>query len=229
MKQIRLPAGAVQLAAWATAAGGHEQLVMIEQTKHEAMMTIATPLRIARLSAPAAGQAEAGPLAIHCGDLARAGVEPLTLVQLSPELGAVMPASGSPHTVAIVQATLADPGSVIDRAEGEAASGMTKAAVVVPSDYLRHVAAAAEAIGCTAVQIVFAPRFGSVLATAEAPGCTAAIVISTDGHELLEDRAPAAAPPASKGITFNVQAPGAKRGPKRARPEPPAWEGELPF
>jgi hypothetical protein len=232
MKEIRLPPGTVQLAAWATAAAGHEQLVMIEQAKQQAVLTVATPLRIARLSAaPGPGLADAGPLAIRSGELLGsdlADARQIVVVQLSPELAAVMPAAGSPHTVTIVQATLPDATSVIDRAEGEAASGMTKAVAVVPPDYLRQVADAAEGIGCTAVQIIFAPRFGAVLATADAPGCTAAIVISTDGHELLDRPAPPAAP-ASKGITFNVQAPGPRRGPKPKRPEPPPWEGDLPF
>jgi hypothetical protein len=239
MKEIRLPPGAVQLATWATAGGGQEQLVVIEQRREAAAITVATPLRIARLSATrAAGQADAGPLAIPAGELARAAsavvpapgqadAGPLVVMQLSPELGAVLGPSGSPSTVAIVVATLPDATGVIDATEGEAASGMTKSVAVVPPDYLRQVAELAESIGCTAVEIVFAPRFGSMLAAAEAPGCTATIVISTDGRELL-DRS-AEAPATSKPLVFTVKAPGPRSSSKPAKPEPPPWEDDLPF
>lgn len=240
MKEIRLPPGAVQLATWATAGGGPEQLVVIEQRREAAAITVATPLRIARLSAtPAPGQADAGPLAIPAAELARAATSaavpaagrpeerPLVVMQLAPELGAVLGPSGSPSTVAIVVATLPDATGVIDATEGEAASGMTKSVAVVPPDYLRQVAELAESIGCTAVEMVFAPRFGSMLAAAEAPGCTATIVISTDGRELL-DR-PAEPPATSKPLVFTVKAPGPRSGSKPAKPEPPPWEDELPF
>jgi hypothetical protein len=229
MKEIRLTPGMVQLAAWATAAGGHEQLVMVEQAKQQAVLTVATPLRIARLSAATGpGLADAGPLAIRCSDLALAGEQLATVVQLSPELAAVMPAKGSPQTAAIVQAAMPDATSAIDRAEGEAASGMTKAVAVLPPDYLRQVVETAEAIGSTAVQMVFAPRFGSVLATAEAPGCTATIVISTDGHDLLDHQQPPP-PAASKGITFMVHGPAPRRVSRQARPERPCCEENLPW
>ena len=239
MKEIRLPPGAVQLATWAMAIGGPQQLVVIEQRREAAALTVATPLRIARLSATAApGQADAGPLAIPAGELARAGsavvpgpglaeVRPLVVMQLAPELGAVLGPSGSPSTVSIVVATLPDVAGVIDAAEGEAASGMTKTVAVVPPDYLRQVAELAESIGCTAVEIVFAPRFGSMLAEASGRGCTATLVISTDGHELLDRPDPAAA--TSKPLVFKVTGPGARSSSKPAKPEPPPWEGELPF
>jgi hypothetical protein len=237
MKEIRLSRAAVQVASWATAGGGPEQLVVIEQAREAAVLTVATPLRIARISTAAPCSSDAGPLAIPAGELARASAmpaataddRPLVVMQLAPELAAVLSPSGSPSTVAIVQATLLDTTGVIDATEGEAASGMTRAVAVVPPDYLRQAAEVAESIGCTAVEIVFAPRFGSMMAAAEAPGCTATIVISTDGRELLDRPAEAAAP--SSGVVFTVKATGSRRGsrPKQAQPEPLPWEDELPF
>jgi hypothetical protein len=239
MKEIRLSKAAVQVASWATASGGHEQLVVIEQARDAAVLTVATPLRIARIATTTAfGVGDAGPLAIRAGELARASAmpaattddRPLVVMQLSPELAAVLSPSGSPSTVAIVQATLPDATGVIDATEGEAASGMTRAVAVVPPDYLRQAAAVAEAIGCTAVEIVFAPRFGSMMAAAEAPGCTATIVISTDGRQLFNRPAEAAAA-APSGIVFTVKPSGSGRGsrPKQAKPEPLPWEDDLPF
>lgn len=237
MNPIELPAYMVKIATSAGANAGPEQIVVIEQDRQAATITICTLGRITRLSAPsAAGYGQAGPLAIRTADLgqamaaapAEAAGRPLVVMQLSPQLAALVPALGSPSTVAIVQATLTDTTGVIDAAEGEAASGMTRSVAVVPPDYLRQVAEAAEGIGCTAVEIVFAARFGSVLSVAETPGCTAAIVIAIAGHNLFNRPAPEAAP-ASKPLVFNVPGPGARGSSRPAKPEPLPLEEDLPF
>ena len=236
MNEIRLTRPAVQLAASATAAGHAEQLVAIEAKQQAAVLTVTMPRRIARLSAAALGTADAGPLLIPSEQLTRAALAVLPtsnpreealvqIMRLAPEMAAVIGPAGTPSTVAIVQQPMPDATGVIDATEGEAASGMTRAVAVVPADYLRHVADAAESIGSTAVEMIFAPRFGSMLASAEAPGFTATIVIATDGRDLL-DRPPESAP-ASKPITFTVKAP-ARRG-RRPKPPPLSFEDEIPW
>ena len=238
MNEIRLTRPAVQLAASATAAGQPEQLVAIEAKQQAAVLTVAIPRRIARISAAAPGTADAGPLLLPGEQLARAALAVLptsnpreeALVQimpLAPEMAAVIGPAGTPSTVAIVQQPMPDATGVIDATEGEAASGMTRAVAVVPADYLRQVADAAESIGSTAVEMIFAPRFGSMLAAAEAAGVTATIVISTDARDLL-DR-PAEPAPTSSPITFTVKASAPRRG-RRPKPPPcPFEDEELPF
>jgi hypothetical protein len=129
---------------------------------------------------------------IMAGDLSRASVAvgasgsgpaeelPLVVVRISPTIAGIAGPSGTPQTVTVVQATLPDPSGPIDAVEGELASGMTRAVGVADPRHLHEIADLALAIGCTAVQFTFAPRFGAVLAEADA-GAVAAVVLLGGG------------------------------------------------
>jgi hypothetical protein len=189
MIPIRFPRAAVRLAR----AAAEGDLVQIEQTSQAAVLTVAAGERVLKLSA--ALEAQPGivePFTITAGDLARAGEAvgaaapgpaaelPLVVLKIAPHVAGITGPSGTPQTVTIVSATFPDCTGPIDMAEGERASGMTQSVADCDPRHLLDLAESAVAIGCTAVQFTFAPRFGLVLAEAAAGRVSATLVLSGD-------------------------------------------------
>lgn len=212
MNPIRLPRAAVQLVA---AAGEHDP-VQIKQIAGAAVLTITTGERVLRVSTTAPAEAATvEPFTITAGDMAMASVAvgasgsgpghelPLVVVRISPTLAGIAGPSGTPQTVTLVQATLPDPSGPIDAVEGELASGMTRAVAAAEPRHLHEIADLALAIGCTAVQFTFAPRFGSVLAEADA-GTVAAAVLLGGGECQQPEPRPAAAASDDDPLVFTM-------------------------
>jgi len=230
MKAVSIPGRAVQMAAAARPLG--QELVVLEQVAGAVALTMAAGgvlVRIATDSRPGPDR----PLAVNLAELAGGAAgssSTVQLIEISPELAAVVPTAGIPSTVTLAAATPGDVEGLIDAVEGEAASGMTKAVVQVSPVMLRQMAATAEALGCTAVELVVAPRFGSMLVSSSGPGCTACTVISLDGQELLGQEKEKG-PPANSSLVFKVQAT-TRRGVSRPtikKPERLSFEDDLPF
>lgn len=236
MNPIRLPRAAVQLAAAAEAG-----LVQIEQQASGAIITVAAGERVLRLAASAAEPpAAVQPFTISASDFARAGEAvgasgpgpagelPLLVLRVSADLAGIVGPSGTPQTVTIVQTRFPDCSGKIDRAEGERASGMTRAVAAADPRHLLELAEAAVAIGCTAVQFTFAPRFGLVLAEAEAEGVVASVVLVGEKPEQIE---PAAlATDADDPLVFTMPDNAGRRPSRRRTPKPQELrEEDLPF
>jgi hypothetical protein len=239
MNPIRFPRAAVQLVA---AAGEHDP-VQIKQLAGAAVLTITTGSRVLRLSATALGDGTTvEPFTITAGDMARASVAvglagpgpahelPLVVVRISPTIAGIAGPSGTPQTVTLVQATLSDPSGPIDAVEGELASGMTRAVAAAEPQQLQQIAELALAIGCTAVQFTFAPRFGSVLAEVDAGTVAAAVLL---GGGKCQQPEPARAAVASDDDPLVFTMPDEKpRGATRRAPRKTAQlftDEELPF
>jgi hypothetical protein len=235
MNPIRLARGVVQ----AVAAAAPGDLVELEQTGTGVVLTLAAGSRAMKLVsdvvAPggtvAAFTVSAGELSQAAAAVGAVGPGPaeertLVMFRLSPELAAVTGPTGQPQTVTIVSSRLADCSGTIDTVEGERASGMTRAVGVVDSRELLGLAEAVIAMGCSAVEFVFAPRFGAVLAEASGGGITATALFVAPGVELEAPPRPDTNP-----LVFTV-VPGKPRSRRpTAKPPapPPPWEDDLPF
>jgi len=236
MNPIRLPRAAVQLVA--AAAPG--DLVQIQQRAEAAVLTVAAGQRVLRLAAmpgPHAGTVD--PFAVSAGDLAKAAEEvgasgpgpagelPLVVVRISATAAGIAGPSGTPQTITISAMPFPDCSGQIDAVEGERASGMTRAVAAAEPRHLLELAEAALAIGCTAVQFTFAPRFGAVLAEAEAVGVAATVVLTGQAH--AEPVLPAVA--AADPMVFTMPEATPRRAAKRsaAKPPPLSFEDEIPW
>lgn len=232
MKAVSIPRQAVQLAADARPSG--QELVVLEQLAGAVALTMAADGVVVRIATDSRPGPER-PLALNLAELAGGAAgssSTVQVIEISPELAAVVPAAGTPTTVTLAAATLGDVEGLIDAVEGEAASGMTKAVAQVSPGMLRQIAATAEALGCTAVELVVAPRFGSMLVSSSGPGCTACTVISLDGQELLRnEKEKEKDPPASSSLVFKVQATTRRAAsrPTIKKPERLSFEDDLPF
>lgn len=232
MNPIRLPRAAVQLAAAAEA-----ELVQIEQKAAGTVLTVAAGERVLRLTVSAeSALATVQPFAVTANDFARAGEAvgaagpgpgdelPLVVLRVSAEVAAFAGPCGTPQTVTIVQTPFPDCSGRIDRVEAELASGMTQTVAAADSRHLLELAQAALAIGSTAVQFTFAPRFGLVLAEAEARGMAATGVLTGNAAEHL-----AAKPADDDPCVFTMaDTTTGRESPRRPRPRK-YGESELPF
>jgi hypothetical protein len=239
MIPIRLPRAAVQLVA---AAGEHDP-VQIKQIAGAAVLTITTGDRVLRMAAAAPSDATTlEPFTISAGDMARASVAvgssgpgpshelSLVVVRISPTIAGIAGPSGTPQTVTLVQVTLPDPSGPIDAVEGELASGMTRAVAAAEPRHLHEIADLALAIGCTAVQFTFAPRFGSVLAEVDA-GTVAAAVLLGGGECQQPGPRTTAAPSDDDPLVFTMPDEKPRVATRRA-PRKTAWpftDEDLPF
>ena len=232
MNPIRLPRAAVQLVA---AAGA--ELVRIEQKAEGAMLTVAAGRRVLQLAAePGGGTVQ--PFIVQADDLARAaatagaaapgpaGERPLVVVRISDAVAGIAGPCGTPQTIAILPATFPDCTGQIDAVQGERASGMTRAVAAADPRYLLELAEAAMAIGCTAVQFTFAPRFGAVLAEAEAEGLVATVVLAGDA---MPSAAVPAVAEADDPLTFTMPAAMPRAPQRRAPVNPPPIPDDLPW
>lgn len=237
MNPIRLPRAAVQLAGVADAA-----LVQIEQQAAGVVFTVAAGERVLRLAATAdAALATVQPFTISAIDFTRAGEAvgaagpgqagelPLVVVRISAEVAGIAGPAGTPQTVAIMQTAFPDCSGCIDRAEGERASGMTRAVAAADPRHLLELAEAAVAIGCTAVQFTFAPRFGLVLAEAEASGIAATVVLAGEKPEQIESVASATADDDPLVFTMAGSKPRRTARGSTSKPKPLACEADLPW
>lgn len=237
MNPIRLPRAAVQLAGVAEA-----ELVQIEQKAAGTVLTVAASERVLRLAVSADSPlATVQPFTISAGDFARAsqavgaaapgprGELPLVVLRVSAEVAAFAGPCGTPQTVTIVQTPFPDCSGRIDRVEGELASGMTRAVAAADPRHLLELAEAAVAIGSTAVQFTFAPRFGLVLAEAEAGGMAATVVLAGQASEQTTPEAAVADSADNDPLVFTM----AGNAPRRRATRPPKprqyGDGELPF
>ncbi|MBM4011704.1 MAG: hypothetical protein FJ286_10035 [Planctomycetes bacterium] len=221
------------------AAAPEADLVQIEQQPTRAVLTVASGERVLRLSISAdAALGTVQPFTISASDFARAakvvgasppgpaGELPLVVLRVSADVAGIVGPSGSPQTVTIVQTRFPDYPGKIDRVEGELASGMTQAVAAAHPRHVLELAEAAMAIGCTAVQFTFAPRFGLVLAEADAQGMAATMVLADHEH------AERLAPPPMQGDALVFTMPETK--PRRTARRSPQklqefQDGELPF
>ncbi len=239
MNPIRLPRAAVQLVA----AAGPTGLVRIEQKPAGPVLTVTAGQRVFQLAV--ALEAQAGsvqPFTISADDLARAAVAvgaagpgpaeelPLVVVQISATIAGIAGPSGTPQTVTITAVPFPDCTSRIDTAQGERASGMTKAVGAAEPRHLAELAEAAVAIGCTAVQFTFAPRFGTVLAEAEAEGGSVAVSMTLAGEATADASEPSAVieADAHDPLVFTMQESTPRRSSRRVKPREFRDE-ELPF
>lgn len=229
MKAVSIPGRAVEIAVAARPLG--QELVVLEQLAGAVALTMAAGgvvVRIATDSRPGPDR----PLAFNLAELAGGAAgssSTVQVIEISPELAAVVPAAGIPTTVTLEVVNFGDVEGLIDAVEGEAASGMTKAVVHVSPLILRQIAATAEALGSTAVELVVAPRLGSMLVSSSAPGCTACVVISLDGQDRCQEKEKDSS--ALKSLVFKVQAT-PRRGATRCtikKPERLSFEDDLPF
>jgi hypothetical protein len=234
MNPIRLPRAAVQLAGEAEA-----ELVQIEQKATGAVLTVAAGERVLRLAVSAGPPlAAVQPFTISATDFTRvgqavgaaapgpAGDLPLVVLRVSAEVAALAGPCGSPQTVTIVQTPFPDCSGLMDLVEGELASGMTRAVAAADPRHLLELGQTALAIGCTAVQFTFAPRFGLVLAEADAGVIAATVVLS---GEAQPQQQPIADYDNEDPLVFTMPGNAPRR--RVARPQKPReyGDGELPF
>lgn len=237
MNPIRLPRAAVQLVA--AAAPGDP--VRIEQHPAGAVLTVAAGRRVLQLSA--ALEAQTGtvePFTVSAGDLARAAEavgaagpgepheRPLVVVRISATAAGIAGPSGCPQTITITTTPFADCSGQIDAVQGERASGMTRAVGAADARHLLELAEAALAIGCTAVQFTFAPRFGAVLAEAEAEGLAATVVLT--GEVRPEQSMPVVETDDDPLVfTMPVATPRRAARGSSSKPPPLSFEDEIPW
>lgn len=238
MKPIRLPRAAVQLVA--AAAPGDP--VRIEQQPAGAVLTVAAGRRVLQLST--ALEAQAGtvePFTVSAGDLVRAAEavgaagpgesdeRPLVVVvRISATAAGIAGPSGCPQTITISTTPFPDCSGQIDAVQGERASGMTRAVGAAEPRHLLELAEAALAIGCTAVQFTFAPRFGAVLAEAEAEGLAATVVLT--GEARPEQSMPVVETDDDPLVfTMPVATPRRAARGSSAKPPPLSFEDEIPW
>jgi hypothetical protein len=239
MNWIRLPRVAVTIVR--AAAPG--DLVQIQQTADAAVLTVAAPQRVLRVSAPVEQRTSVvEPFTVTAGDLAAAAVAvglddpdlggdlPMVAVRISESMAGVSGPRGTPQTVAIVQATFPDCSGSIDAVEGERASGMTRAVASAGPQLLHDVAQVAAAIGCTAVEFTFAPRLGRVLAEADAGPVSVTVALEGEPREAAAVPMPVVEPD-DDPLVFTMSATTPARPARRSPPKQQrlACEDDLPF
>jgi len=179
MNPIRLPAAATLIEQ--LAAG---QTVEICQTSEGAIITAAGPRVFCRVVAPPLPDVDApavGPIviearalvaaaeAVGCAGGAALPGRPLVVVQINAEIVGIVGPTGTPQTIPTSGPAVADCSGLIERVQGEAASGMTKQVAVIEPEHLHKLATAAIGMGITAVEVTITPRWDALLAEGRMP------------------------------------------------------------
>jgi hypothetical protein len=250
MNPIRLPAAAASIEQ--LAAG---QTVEICQTREGAIITTVGPRVFCRVVAPSPSDVDApavGPIviearalvaaadAVGCGGGAALPGRPLVVVQISAGMVGIVGPTGTPQTIPTSGPAVADCSGMIDRVQGEAASGMTKQVAVIEPEHLHKLATAAIGMGITAVEVTITPRWDALLAEGRMPdgseasfgitGIMGPRTIGTDREPSVEIATEAEG--YDDPLTFFVPETKARRGggSSKTKPAPPGPNlTDLPF
>ncbi len=225
------------------------------QTSEGAIITTAGPRLFCRVVAPPPPDADTpavGPIviearalvvaaeAVGCGGGDAPPGRPLVVVQISPEMVGIVGPTGTPQTIPTSGPAVADCSGMIDRVQGEAASGMTKQVAVIEPEHLHKLAATAIGMGITAVEVTITPRWDALLAEGQMPdgsevsfgitGITGPRTIGADREPSVEITSEPEAD--ADPLTFFVPEPKARRGGggRKTKPAPPGPDlTDLPF
>lgn len=264
MTMIRLPRAAAKLKAFIEfETETHGRALEIRQTDRGAVIAAGDGRQLCRIVAPAPAGMQATPVdpfLIDARDFAKAAAavgcsrttalatadpsrpaaadRPLIVARVDDKHAAIAGPEGQPQTVKIPVGTMPNAAGIIDRIQGEAASGMTKAVGRVNPRYLQSLADTAVAMGIERIEFTFAPRWNFLLAEGTAPdGCEVAIAIAGIGDVPFEAM-PSPPPPTPTGgvLVFTMPATSKPRSSSRRtakvkQPEalPLSFEDDLPF
>lgn len=254
MQPIRLPRVAAKMKSFVEVeTASHGRAIEIRQTKQAAIVTASDGHQLCRIQAPPADNVPLEPVepflvdgrefakaaaAVGCGRMEKASPDerPLVVFRFDDQDGkrfaGIAGPEGAPQTLAVPYGKMPACEGIIDRIQGEVASGMTRAVVRVDPHFLQSLADTAVAMGITSIEIAFASRWNFMLAEGTAPdGCDLAVAIAGIGDVALPATATATAE--CNAMTFVMPQPKAKRSSSRrasssaAKPLP--FPDDIPF
>jgi hypothetical protein len=236
MQPIRLPRVAAKMKSFVEVeTASHGRAIEIKQTSRAAIVTASDGHQLCRIQAPAADNVPLEPVepflvdgrefakaaaAVGCSRTEKASPDdrPLVVVRFDDKDGkqfaGIAGPEGAPQTLAVPYGKMPDCAGIIERIQGEVASGMTRAVVRVDPHFLQSLADTAVAMGITSIEIAFAPRWNFMLAEGTAPdGCAMAVAIAGIGD--IQHPATTVAVADHNALTFVMPQPKAKRSGSR--------------